>query len=433
MIKYETINYILRFLCTDNTLEPTNIIEYCRENEIPIGKRIIIIKSEFFDENIYASKKSLPQLPLKMINGLPLLFGDDRIERHGRQIILYADLIASTFFLISRYEETVRSEIRDRYGRFPGLESLPNRAGFIDRPIVDEYGRLLRSLMREVGINVKEPEKSYSKIYLTHDIDTPWERFSLVDATKLVLGNLRRKRRLDLYPIRNWMGYPEKDPQYTFEEIISLDKKILEATTIYFIKSGGNVPPEDGPIYIHEKAFKRLKKKLTDSNAILGYHVSFEAGQNPNRISEEIEILQKALGQRVLYSRNHYLLSKEPADFYKLINSGITDDFTMGYADLSGFRLGTARSVRWVDPYTSTVTSLNLHPLTIMDVSLFGDQYMALFIEDAKKYSIKLLNQVKEFGGELSLLWHNTSLIPQKKEVQLYSELLSYLSIQKDL
>ena len=33
-----------------------------------------------------------------------------------------------------------------------------------------------------------------------------------------------------------------------------------------------------------------------------------------------------------------------------MIRAGITDDFTMGYADIAGFRLGTCRSVRWINP-----------------------------------------------------------------------------------
>ena len=428
MIEKNTIDYILTILCTDATINTDDFFAYCEEKRIPPNKAIIIIKSNFFDEDVYFTKMSLPQLPLSQINGIPLLYGEAKIEQRGRQIIIFADLIASTYFLISRYEEILRPEIRDKYGRFPGLESLPCRAGFIDRPVVDEYGRLLRNLMRTVGIDIQEPKRAFSNIYLTHDIDIPWEQFTVVSAIKRILGNLKRELQLNIYPIRNLMGYPERDPQYTFDEIIRLDGTLLGATVIYFIKSGGKAAPEDGPVYIHTKAFKKLVKKLIASNARLGYHVSCEAAQNMSLVPKEMELLQKTIEQKVCYSRNHYLLSKDPDDFYKLINSGITDDFTMGYADIAGFRLGTSRSVHWIDPRLNAVTSLVLHPLTIMEVSLFGDHYMALSIQDAKDYSINLIKKTQEFGGELCLLWHNTALIPQKKETQLYLKLLAYLS-----
>jgi len=432
MIEHEVVDYIFQFLSANESIDASGAFAYCKENEIPVDKKIIIIKSNLFDEKIYATKQTIPQLPLKQINGIPLLYGADRIERHGGQIILYADLIASTYFLISRYEEIVRPEIRDKYGRFPGRESLPYRAGFIDRPVVDEYGRLLRGLMREVGINAQEPRKKYSNIYLTHDIDTPWEQFNAVSAIRRVMGNLKREWRWNLYPIRNWIGCPEKDPQYTFDEIIRLDKILPEATSIYFIKSGGNIAPEDGPIYIYTKAFKRLQKKLTDANALLGYHASYEAGQNPNLIQKEIEILQKIVGQKINFSRNHYLLSRDPSDYNELMNSGITDDFTMGYADVAGFRLGTSHSVRWIDPRRTAVTSLTLHPLNIMDCSLLDAKYMALSMEAAIGYLIRLVNQIHEFDGEVCLLWHNTCLMPYRREARLYLELLKYLSTQKD-
>jgi len=60
----------------------------------------------------------------------------------------------------------VRKNVRDIYGRFPGKESLPYRAGFIDRPLVDEYGRLLRRQLREMGVEVPEPPKQIKKYIL---------------------------------------------------------------------------------------------------------------------------------------------------------------------------------------------------------------------------------------------------------------------------
>lgn len=59
-------------------------------------------------------------------------------------------------FLISRYEEMVRRGLRDEHGRFPGKESLPYRAGFLHRPIVDEYRMLLHRWLRQSRLRVPE-------------------------------------------------------------------------------------------------------------------------------------------------------------------------------------------------------------------------------------------------------------------------------------
>ena len=69
----------------------------------------------------------------------------------GSQLIIHADLLASTYFLISRYEEMYRRSERDSYGRFPGKSSLPYRAGFLHRPIIDEYGEALRQILLETA------------------------------------------------------------------------------------------------------------------------------------------------------------------------------------------------------------------------------------------------------------------------------------------
>ena len=110
---------------------------------------IVIIPSGFFKMDVYGTEESMPTLPLKTWRGIPLLFGEPRVEwsADGSQLIIYADLLASTYFLISRYEEMYRRSERDSYGRFPGKSSLPYRAGFLHRPIIDEYGEALRQIL----------------------------------------------------------------------------------------------------------------------------------------------------------------------------------------------------------------------------------------------------------------------------------------------
>ena len=118
---------------------------------------IVIIPSGFFKLDVYGTEQAMPTLPLSSWRGIPLLFGEPREEwsADGSQLIIHADLLASTYFLISRYEEMYRRNERDTYGRFPGKSSLPYRAGFLHRPIVDEYGEALRQIILEEGIAMR--------------------------------------------------------------------------------------------------------------------------------------------------------------------------------------------------------------------------------------------------------------------------------------
>ena len=149
--------------------------------------------------------------------------------------------------------------------------------------------------------------------------------------------------------------------------------------------------------------------------ARIGLHTSYDAGKNPALISTEKELLERQTGKSVIYNRHHYLASREPEDMAWLEKAGITDDFTMGYPDVAGFRLGTSRPVHWIDPENRRISPLVLHPLTIMECSLNEPVYMNLDYEDALDYSIRLTKQVARSNGELVLLWHNDSISTQVK------------------
>ncbi len=103
------------------------------------GTRLIPINStditslSFHPASLMDKHTGLPlpyrKLPLARGSRYPLVI---RLAERGmdkRYMGVHADIIASTYFLISRYEEMVRRGLRDEHGRFPGKESLPYRAG----------------------------------------------------------------------------------------------------------------------------------------------------------------------------------------------------------------------------------------------------------------------------------------------------------------
>ncbi|UVQ47240.1 hypothetical protein NXY11_03065 [Parabacteroides faecis] len=55
---------------------------------------------------------------------------------------------------------------------------------------------------------------------------------------------------------------------------------------------------------------------------------------------------------------------------------------------------------------------------------------MGLSYEEAQAYSLNLIEQVKNVGGELTLLWHNTSAMENSGSYlrKLYSHLLNELA-----
>lgn len=412
----EIISYLIQFLLGEENSEQANLVGYTSKRENFRKYKVVIYPSDFFDEGIYLTEKSIPELPLKLWDGIPLLFGKPKIEKEGDITVIYADVIAATYFLVSRYEEVVRRSLRDEHGRFRGRDSLPFRARFLSRPIVDEYGNRLRKVLASSGVSINEPKEEFSKIYLTHDADqvAHYRNFRGVGGavTRFFRNPYQTFKALQTY----FFGI-EYDPWFTFPWLFDLafevkkELKGIQVENVVFIKSGGGELMPDKPIHnINSKDFGKLFKLCEEKDVNIGLHPSYQAGAEVELIALEKKTLEDVLGQNIIYSRNHFLRSREPEDFYALIEAGLTDDFTMGYADVAGFRLGTCRAVRWIDPVKKVLTPLVLHPMTLMDTTLDDDRYMKLRVEEAYSFSIKLIDQVKKNNGELVLLWHNISV-----------------------
>ncbi len=396
-------DYILTFLCGAEA----RFVSY---GDDPAAK-IVIEPSGFFDA------PRMPELPLSEIDGIPLLFGTPEITERNGQLRLKADIAASAFFLLSRYEEVLRRDVRDQHGRFPGKESLPYRAGFIHRPIVDEYGLFLRNLLRKQGVAVPPESSGIRQLYLTHDVDMIWtERRFRTMARKILSLNIR-------HPWKAWQTFCDyltgRDNICTFPWLLRHDAGIKslapdQILPVYFIIAGGN-SPADAPYYIRTEKGRNFVRALGERDVALGLHVSYSAGGGESAPAEERKTLQNVTAKEVALCRHHFLRLGEPETMQALEDAGLTEDFSLGYADVAGFRLGTCRPVRYINPAAGTVGKLLIHPLTIMECTLDRECYMGLNYEQALEYCKALVLQTEKFAGECNLLWHNTTLTPPAK------------------
>jgi hypothetical protein len=387
-----------------------------------------IVPQCFFEADLYGTVESLPQLPLQEISGIPFLFGSPVIDREGNRLLVYADLIASTYFMVTRYEEMVRREVRDQHGRFPGKESLAYRAGFLQRPIVEEYAALLRQWLREVGVDVPAPPRQFS-LLLTHDIDSLrrvrhwWQ--PLRTAASALLG--RRPARAVVEELAVVVGH-KKDPLDTFEEIMALDDlPTVDRRSVYFIM-GGHGGPYAGGYDLRDKALRRLLHTLSAAGVPVGLHASYAAGMEPQRLREEKAALEAACGSTVQANRHHFLCWREIEDGWELTRAGITWDSTLGYADVAGFRLGVCHPIPLFDPVRMQPMRIQEHPLIVMECTLDRQVYMGLGEEEAFEYCRVLMDATWKHGGEFVMLWHNDAFAVESSTyyLRLYQRLLRH-------
>lgn len=390
----EIINYIKTWLLYGNADEAQNI-GYTDDERLWPNYKLVIVPNGHLGKDIV-----LPELKTPRVEQWS---PDDAPEQTVN--VVRTDLIYNTFFFISRAEELINTQ-HDKHGRFLAAYSILGKRNKLLMPTLDEYARLT---MKAVGLPL--PPSGFAHIYLTHDIDTIANYRHLRGA---VGGILRGEWRQVL---RSWQDI-NNDPAYTFPWLIKQDKRIPLAESIFFVKHSFG-KGYDYPQYNHHSPdARRLRKFLEWNKVTIGWHSSYYGpGSIERRTSRTNELA---------IHRSHYL-NCSIETMRQLIELGVTDDFTMGFADHAGFRLQTSRAVLWIDPERMQLTELVLHPLIIMDCSLSNNNYMHLDQEEATYLCQQLIDKVRMHNGDLCLLWHNSILTPDSYHKQLYQELLQYI------
>jgi hypothetical protein len=212
----------------------------------------------------------------------------------------------------------------------------------------------------------------------------------------------------------------KKDPYNTFKLINSLSDETQTALQ-YFVLIGDYSTYDKNPHY-NKVGFRKLLKGLSNKLEI-GLHPSYESFNYLEKIEIEKKRLEDIIEKKVTSARCHFLRIKFPETYRAFINAGITDDYTMIYASQSGFRTGLCMPFPWFDLERNEITSLTIHPSTIMEGTL--RDYNGYSIEHANATIHHLLSEVKKQGGEFVSVWHNDSFVPEQAEwIDVYKNLL---------
>ena len=112
--------------------------------------------------------------------------------------------------------------------------------------------------------------------------------------------------------------------------------------------------------------------------------------------------------KKVNQSRQHYIRFNLPGGYQRLIEAGITDDYSMGYGSINGFRASVASSFYWYDLEKDEQTSLRVHPFCFMDANSYFEQKLSSgeAYEELMHYYI----QCKAVNGTLITIFHNNFL-----------------------
>ena len=318
----------------------------------------------------------------------------------------YIDPLASIFYILSRIEE-YSNKLLDKHGRFEGKNSTLYKLGWHETAVCDRWSIAILDFL-SLSAASKTEEQQFIP---TFDIDNAYAykhkgiiRSSLANLRDLIFGKTKR-----LMERQQVLSGLKKDPFYTYEIIEKTKEKGFNILLFWLL---GDYGKYDKNLSHKHPKHQALIRKMSE-HAEIGIHPSYKSTSYYFYLHEEIERLEEIISKRVFKSRQHYLKLEFPLSYQTLIEQEITDDYTMGYADIAGFRAGTARSFLWFDLSKNEVTKLRVHPFAYMDGTL--NEYLNLSIDAAKEKIALLYEEVQKHGGDFIFIWHNETLAEKRK------------------
>ena len=323
------------------------------------------------------------------------------------------DIWAASFYLISRYEEYLPHRL-DNYGRYEFSQSIAATHGFLHRPLVDEWMTAFCQCLRARFPSLSFKKNQFQHV-ATYDIDESYAyRYKsffrqlgggfwdlLQGYTESVGERLRTGFRF------------QKDPYDSFSFLQTLHPSGTDRPIVFFhvARDRGAYDKNLSPDHPAQKKLIRMLSGLYD----VGLHPSWYSVDHPPSLVTEKNILDKIVGRWVTASRQHYIRFQLPTTYDLLLDVGITDEYSMGYGSVNGFRASTSRSFYWFNLQRNQHTLLRVHPFCYMDANSFFESGQSIAQAEAEWKELE--QAVRQVGGRMITIWHNTFLGTQKRFV----------------
>lgn len=315
-------------------------------------------------------------------------------------------------------------------------------------PTLDLHIDFLRRQLEKNEIEFPEipPKPAGSEFIccLTHDIDFAGLRRHRFDHTmagflvRATLGSLSRYRRGRITwqeAVQNWksafkvpliLAGRVPDPWQPFRDYLAAESGIPSTFFILPFQGGSErVPANEKASFRRASPYAaaELKSDLaqcTTNGCEVALH-GMDAWSDSDLGKLEKEEIEKVTGRRIPGARMHWLYFERSTP-KALEEAGFEWDSTLGYNGAVGYRSGTSQVFRL--PGTRNLLELPLH---IQDTALFYRDRMDLGPAEAADLCDRLIENARNFGGVLTINWHDRSLAPERQWGSFYRELLGKL------
>jgi hypothetical protein len=333
----------------------------------------------------------------------------------------------------------------DLFGEFSSLLTEGQPAACADIPTLELHIALLRDLIVTSGVSLVEvppvPNGYRFIACLTHDVDHPsivqhkWDHTVFGFLYRAIFGSLSNFFRGRI-PVRNlltnWaaalklpfvhMGFAN-DFWRDFEDRYRELENGLCST--FFVIPFKNYPGSDfeglAPKFrasrYGAKDIAGTIGKILAAGCEVGLH-GIDAWTDSSKGLEELEEIRRLTGISETGVRMHWLYYDLQSPI-ALEQAGAAYDSTIGYRETVGYRAGTTQVYKPLQ-----ATRLLELPMHVMDTALFYPAYLGLSSRQATTLVHRMVDNAVDFGGCVTINWHDRSLAPERVWDACYRELV---------
>ncbi len=328
------------------------------------------------------------------------------------------DIIGNIFFHLSKMEESYSINQKfDKHKRFLTDESI--FADYYEQPIVNWLVWLIEQLILEasdtIGLCIPQlerwPNDKKFAVLISHDVDKThkwtFRRFlQFIGLSIYAFFTLHWD-----YIFRNLTSlfsyiFTGNEPFWNFDELLSIEADYdIRATYNLAIEHKHKLDPD---YHIKDEDIQELVRRLKDAGHEIALYALYESFDNKRELQIERTSLRLHTQSPVTGLRHHFFrfnLSSSP-----LIHSqvGFTYDSSLTLQDRTGFRNGVALPFF---PYNHRINhkiDIVELPLSFSDGCLVKSIYKNVPFEEAQDKLTNLLHNVKNIGGLLTVLFHQS-------------------------
>lgn len=287
---------------------------------------------------------------------------------------------------------------RDTHQRLPMAEHLVFRMGEWEAPVCHKIAALVGE---HFGVGCP---RGIRKLRYTIDIDQAFryrDKTLVRRAAKFIKDLFRLNGQEIIQAMGAAMGLG-KDPYYPgWERVV---KHFPPSNTYLFWLTARDTIYDQR---YRPAAFKRWLRKIRDRGYECGAHPGYNAGADQAILHRDVARLRSIGGFAVRSVRMHYGRMPTPAWTASLQKVGVEDDFSCIAIEQPGFPLGVAIPIPQYDVLNDRKTGIWLHTSSLMDRTL--EKYLGLSPGQALRVALDHISTLETWGGELNLLFHNTT------------------------